>query len=126
MVEGGAAWTAAGRDHPVVERVLLQGRLADVEGAPDAARYRQADSRLHLAIASLTGSRRIVAAATEARSCIHDLLDGIPVLPANIEHSNTQHRQIVSAILSGHQDRARHVMEQHCDDTAALLRGLLP
>ena len=49
----------------------------------------------------------------------------IPVLPVNIEHSSRQHSEIVTAILSGHAQAARRAMESHCDDTAALLRGLL-
>jgi len=28
-------------------------------------------------------------------------------------------------VLDGQADRARQTMEEHCDDTAALLRGLL-
>jgi GntR family transcriptional repressor for pyruvate dehydrogenase complex len=31
----------------------------------------------------------------------------------------------VSAVVAGAPARARRAMEQHCDDTAALLRGLL-
>jgi len=31
----------------------------------------------------------------------------------------------VRAIVAGKPDLARGVMEEHCDDTAALLRGLL-
>jgi GntR family transcriptional repressor for pyruvate dehydrogenase complex len=53
------------------------------------------------------------------------MLQAIPVLQVNIEHSNAQHRTIVSAVLDGDRARARRCMEQHCDDTAALLRGLL-
>ena len=34
-------------------------------------------------------------------------------------------RPEVSAILAGKPDRARKVMQEHCDDTAALLRGLV-
>jgi GntR family transcriptional repressor for pyruvate dehydrogenase complex len=49
----------------------------------------------------------------------------IPVLRRNIEHSNTQHEQVVAAILGGDADRARAVMEEHCDATSALLRGLI-
>ena len=59
------------------------------------------------------------------QSTMHEMLSAIPVLDANIAHSNTQHARIVSAILGGRADRARQVMEEHCDDTAALLRGLL-
>jgi GntR family transcriptional repressor for pyruvate dehydrogenase complex len=53
------------------------------------------------------------------------MLVAIPVLDVNIEHSVRQHRQILSAVLKGDATRARRVMESHCDDTAALLRGLL-
>ena len=53
------------------------------------------------------------------------MLIAIPVLPINITHSSRQHADIVSAILKGNARRARATMENHCDDTAALLRGLL-
>jgi GntR family transcriptional regulator, transcriptional repressor for pyruvate dehydrogenase complex len=53
------------------------------------------------------------------------MLVAIPVLSVNIEHSNAQHDAIVEAIIAGDPIRARRVMESHCDDTAALLRGLL-
>ena len=53
------------------------------------------------------------------------MLIAIPVLPVNIEHSDAQHADIVDAILPATPTRARRVMESHCDDTAALLRGLL-
>jgi GntR family transcriptional repressor for pyruvate dehydrogenase complex len=46
-------------------------------------------------------------------------------LPANISHSNAQHRAIVAAVLAGDEDGAREFMEEHCDATSALLRGLL-
>ncbi|MBV9488038.1 MAG: FCD domain-containing protein, partial [Frankiaceae bacterium] len=42
-----------------------------------------------------------------------------------IHHSDRQHAAIVAAILSGQPDLARTEMEEHCDGTAALLRGLL-
>ena len=59
------------------------------------------------------------------QSTMHEMLSAIPVLEANIAHSDTQHARIVSAILAGRPDRAHQVMQEHCDDTAALLRGLL-
>ena len=87
--------------------------------------HRQADSRFHLTIAALTGSPRIVESVTSVQSTLHEMLSAIPVLETNIAHSDTQHARIVTAILAGRPDRARQVMEEHCDDTAALLRGLL-
>jgi GntR family transcriptional repressor for pyruvate dehydrogenase complex len=53
------------------------------------------------------------------------MLLAIPVLEANIGHSDRQHAALVRAILSADQDRAGRVMTEHCDDTAALLRGLV-
>ena len=82
-------------------------------------------SRLHLAIASLTKSLALVDAVRRVQADLHDMLVAIPVLSVNIEHSNAQHDAIVEAIIAGDPIRARRVMESHCDDTAALLRGLL-
>ncbi|MBM7515994.1 FadR/GntR family transcriptional regulator [Nocardioides nitrophenolicus] len=125
VVEPGACHLAASRELSASERMLLTTALAAVDGAADPAEHRQADSRLHLAIAGVTGSPRTVAAVTDVQACLHDMLQAIPVLDVNIEHSGAQHRAIVTAILGGDPTRARRAMEQHCDDTAALLRGLL-
>ncbi|TQJ08449.1 GntR family transcriptional regulator [Lapillicoccus jejuensis] len=125
VVEPGAAWAAAGRSLTASERLLLTTSLTEVESAPDPGAHRQADSRLHLAIAGVTGSPRIVAAVTEVQARLHELLLRIPVLEANIAHSDRQHRAVVGAVLRGDPAAARRAMERHCDDTAALLRGLL-
>lgn len=125
IVEPGACWTAASRDLSAAERMLLTTSLTAVDQAPDPAAHRQADSRLHLALATVSGSTKTVAAVTEVQADLHDMLQAIPVLQRNIDHSNAQHRTIVSAVLVGNAVRARRAMEQHCDDTAALLRGLL-
>jgi GntR family transcriptional repressor for pyruvate dehydrogenase complex len=96
-----------------------------VAGAIDPGEHRQADSRLHLAIATATGSDLIADSVIHVQKYLHDMLTAIPMLAVNIEHSNAQHAEIVAAICAGQADRARAVMEQHCDDTSALLRGLL-
>ena len=125
VVEPGACWVAAGLGLSERERSLLTVALEEVDQAADPAAHRQADSRLHLAIATVTRSPSIIAAVTEVQGSLHDMLQAIPVLPVNIEHSSAQHAAIVSAILAGSPARARRAMEQHCEDTAALLRGLL-
>ena len=129
VVEPGACWVAAQRsaqgDLSTDERAMLTTALQEVDQAPDAAAHRQADSRLHLALAGLSGSPKIAAAVTEAQAALHEMLQRIPVLSANLEHSHRQHRGIVGAVLGGDADKARSLMEEHCDDTAALLRGLL-
>jgi len=71
------------------------------------------------------GSPMLVDAVTRSQAALHDMLMAIPVLRRNIEHSNAQHHQVVEAILAGDAERARAVMEEHCDATSALLRGLI-
>ena len=67
----------------------------------------------------------VVEAVTRAQAALGELLGAIPVLRANIEHSHEQHDVIVAAILRGDPDTARTTMEEHCDATSALLRGLI-
>lgn len=125
IVEPGAAELAASRRLTSEQQALLRTTLTAVSQAHDPAMHRQADSRLHLAIATVTGSPLTVAAVTEVQGTLDEMLQAIPVLEVNIEHSTEQHDEIVAAILAGEGPRARAVMESHCDDTAALLRGLL-
>ncbi len=125
LVEPGACYLAASRSLSASERMLLTTTLAEVDQAREPAEHRQADSRLHLAIASVCGSPMTAEAVTVVQASLHDMLQAIPVLDVNIEHSGAQHRAIVNAIVAGDATKARRAMEQHCDDTAALLRGLL-
>ncbi|MCL6538499.1 MAG: GntR family transcriptional regulator [Acidothermus sp.] len=125
VVEPGAAWLAARRDLSAEQRAALTAARQAVENAPDAASHRMADSRLHLTIATLSGSRMLVDAVTQAQILLHEMLTSIPVLQRNIAHSHAQHARIVAAILAGDAATARQVMEEHCEATSALLRGLL-
>lgn len=125
VVEAGVCQVAAGRQLAEPDRRQLLDSLAAASGARDGAGHRQADSRLHLALGAATGSPMLLEALTRAQSGLHEMLVAIPVLPVNIDHSDAQHAAIVDAVLAGDGPRARRTMERHCDDTAALLRGLL-
>ena len=46
-----------------------------------------------------------IEAVTEVQANLHDMLQAIPVLEVNIEHSSRQHRAIVKAILAGDADQ---------------------
>lgn len=129
VVEPGAAALAARR---VAEGALdsaelsqLWDHLVAAEAATDDARRRIADSRLHLAVAFVAGSESLTAAVADAQVRLGQLLAAIPVLRRNIAHSDAQHRTVVESIAAGDQDAARRAMEQHCDATSALLRGLI-
>lgn len=125
IVEPGACFVAAGRRLAAPDAARLVACETAVREAPDTASHRQADSRLHLAIAAATGSRMIMDAVTSVQAALHEMLQAIPVLGRNISHSNHQHGAIVAAVVAGKPVAARRAMEQHCDDTAALLHGLL-
>jgi GntR family transcriptional repressor for pyruvate dehydrogenase complex len=125
VVEPGACHIAAGRDLSEEQRAFLTRAHDDVASATDHAEHRQADSRFHLAIAAVTESALTARSVAAVQADLHDMLSAIPVLQVNLDHSNQQHRAIVTAILEGEATKARRVMESHCDDTAALLRGLL-
>jgi DNA-binding FadR family transcriptional regulator len=123
-VESGAAQSAARRSLRASERARLLRLQVACCDAPLRA-YRPADSRLHLAIAEMSGSVSLASAVADARVRVNDLLDAIPLLPRNIVHSNQQHAAIVQAVLAGDPRGARDAMAEHLDGTAALLRAFL-
>jgi DNA-binding FadR family transcriptional regulator len=123
VVETGAAQVlaASGGDRG---RDVLLSRLADLNNATPED-YRRLDTLFHLSIAELTGSSLLAAACTDARMRLNDLLNAIPVLQHNIDHTAEQHTAIAEAILAGDAGLARAAVAEHLDGTAALLRGFL-
>ncbi len=124
VVETGAADMAARASLSRQQRESLAECLAGMADAGSFG-YRQADTRLHLAIADAAGSPLLTASVVEARVRLVDLLNAIPMLERNLEHADAQHTAIVRAILAGDPEKARRTMEAHVAGTAALLRGFL-
>jgi GntR family transcriptional regulator, transcriptional repressor for pyruvate dehydrogenase complex len=124
VVEPGAAALAATHTLTAADRAGLHRYLAEATECSPAGR-RLADSRLHLAIAALGGSASVTAVVADAQMRLDELLRAIPVIAANIAHSNRQNVAMGDAILAGRPDTARVAMEEHIDGTAALLRGFL-
>ncbi|WP_225822056.1 FadR/GntR family transcriptional regulator [Streptomyces naphthomycinicus] len=124
VLEVGAAGLCAahGLDPEQAER--LREALDRTQGAP-LADYRRADTLLHLTLAELCGSPSLTAQYAAVRATVNDLLDCIPLLVRNLEHSQRQHTALVEAVLDGDADGAREMMREHCAGTAALLRGFL-
>lgn len=123
-LECGAAAAAAQRELRPAEQRHLREAL-EVASCADLGSYRRADSRLHLAIAEVTGSVSLTGAVAEARMRVNELLDAIPLLPPNIEHSNATHADIVAAVLDKDPAVASRCMAEHLESTAMLLRGFL-
>jgi DNA-binding FadR family transcriptional regulator len=80
---------------------------------------------LHLTLAELCGSPTLTAQYAAVRATVNDLLDCIPLLVRNLEHSQPSTVALVEAVLDGDADGAREMMREHCAGTAALLRGFL-
>ncbi|MGJ9404194.1 FadR/GntR family transcriptional regulator [Arthrobacter sp. KK5.5] len=124
VVEPAAAGRAASSALTAEQRTRLMHALREVSSA-EPNQYRPLDARLHVAIAEASGSTMLAGAVAEARAATSELLDRIPFLPRNIQHSNEQHQAIVEAVLEGDSVRAEALMAEHLEGTAALLRGFL-
>ena len=124
VVEVGAARAAAtqqlsSESRDELWRAHLECSLASPED------YRRLDSRFHLLLAEVTGSRKLVEEVASTRMKVNQFLDAIPLLTPNISHSTEQHEEIVSGVLRGQADLAAMAMRDHLEGTAALLRGFL-
>ncbi|MER6608010.1 FCD domain-containing protein [Streptomyces sp. NPDC000927] len=124
VLEAGAAGLCAeqGLTDAGVQR--LRAALAATHEAP-LPEYRRRDTLFHLTLAELAGSPSLTAQYAAVRATVNDLLDCIPLLVRNLEHSQHQHTSIVEAVLDRDAEAARAVTREHCDGTAALLRGFL-
>jgi DNA-binding FadR family transcriptional regulator len=125
VVEGGASGLAATRTLAASDRAYLRQRLDQATASTEDPDRRLADSRLHLAIAGLSGCQTLAQAVADVQLRLDHLLAAIPVLRRNIAHSDAQHAAVVDAVLAGNPDGAREAMEEHVDATSALLRGFL-
>ncbi|CAL9318759.1 FadR/GntR family transcriptional regulator [Streptomyces sp. SudanB182_2057] len=124
VLEVGAAGLCAAHGLSGERARRLRDALERTREAP-LADYRRADTLLHLTLAELCGSPSLAERYAAVRATVNDLLDCIPLLVRNLEHSQRQHTALVEAVLEGDADGAREVMREHCAGTAALLRGFL-
>ncbi|MFE1437694.1 FadR/GntR family transcriptional regulator [Streptomyces sp. NPDC058739] len=124
VLETGAVELCAAHGLTEERAARLREALARTHDAP-LGDYRRLDTLLHLTLAELSGSPSLAAQYAAVRAAVNDLLDCIPLLVRNLEHSQRQHTALVEAVLDGDADAAREIMREHCAGTAALLRGFL-
>ncbi|GHH92341.1 FadR/GntR family transcriptional regulator [Streptomyces capillispiralis] len=124
VLEVGAAGLCAAHGLTEGQAARLRAALAGTHDAP-LAEYRRRDTLFHLTLAELCGSPSLTAQYAAVRATVNDLLDCIPLLVRNLEHSQRQHTALVEAVLEGDADGAREMTREHCAGTAALLRGFL-
>jgi GntR family transcriptional repressor for pyruvate dehydrogenase complex len=92
----------------------------------DFAGYRHLDVRLHVGIAELTGSGRLVALMTEVQGAMSGLISHIAHPPEVLDVSNDQHRRLVECLHRHDATGAGREMAEHTRATEYVLAGLLP
>lgn len=124
IVDVAAAGQAAAAELSEQQVAALRQALAECTESDDGS-MRQLDSRLHLLIAECTGIPSLLRAVADVRIRINQLLDLIPLLPVNLDHSHEQHRRLVEAVIEGRVADAERVATEHLAGTESLLRGFL-
>ncbi|HST50324.1 FadR/GntR family transcriptional regulator [Jatrophihabitans sp.] len=125
VVEPGAAYLAATRQLSADQGGWLIDFEEQVRAAGTPQAHRIADSRLHLAVATLSGSPMLIEAVVRVQACLDGLLSRIPLVAADVEQSHQAHRAVIAAILASDPLAARTEMERLCDGTAELVQTLL-
>ncbi|MBH1936710.1 FadR family transcriptional regulator [Streptomyces sp. AV19] len=124
VLELGAAELCAARELTRDQVARLRAALAATrDAAPED--YRRRDTLFHLTLTELSGSPSLAAHYAGVRAAVNGLLDCMPLLVRNLEHSQRQHTVLMTAVLTGDVAGAREVMREHCAGTAALVRGFL-
>lgn len=125
-VEVGIAQLAAERadDRGIdeLDRCVL-GMAATLNDFP---RYRRFDVRLHIGIAELTQSPRLVALMTHVEASTSSLLAYVAHPPEMLELSNEQHRRLLEQLRRRDSGGAGRAMAEHARYTEAALAELLP
>jgi len=124
VLETGAAEFAAVRELTEHERAHLRARLAECEVA-GLGEYRRKDSRLHLAIAEISGSPSLTAAVADVRMRSQRAARRNPVAAEEHRALQLANAALVDAVLDGDAPAARRAMAEHLEGTASLLRGFL-
>jgi DNA-binding FadR family transcriptional regulator len=125
-VEVGIAVLAAERATP--ERAdALDELVTEIDGLlDDFPAYRQLDIRLHVRLAEITGSHRLVAMTTEIEGAMSGLISHIAHPPEVLDAANAGHRRLVAAVRRHDEAAAAREMAEHARGTEHVLAGLLP
>ncbi|MGI8715464.1 MAG: FadR/GntR family transcriptional regulator, partial [Solirubrobacteraceae bacterium] len=102
---------------------LVAGIDAELHDFPS---YRQLDIRLHVGLAEITGSPRLVAMTTEIEGAMSGLISHIAHPPEVLDAANAGHRRLVAAVRRHDESAAAREMAEHARGTEHILAGLLP
>ncbi len=126
MVEAGVVLLAAERARPATIDAL-DDLVTAIDGLlDDFPAYRQLDVRLHVGLAELTGSPRLVRAMTDVQGAMTGLISHIAHPPEVLDSANLQHRRLLTAVRRHDPSAAVRVITEHLHGTEHVLAGLLP
>lgn len=123
-VGGEAAALAAMRCTTKAAKVLAAAEAKAAAGTKDGNSYRLADSALHVAIAEVAQSTRLIAAEAQIQIELSEMLRAIPRPRVALDESNKQHTPLISAIADRDAERARELAIHHVEGTYDWLIGL--
>ena len=125
-VEVGIAVLAAERARPEALDALDRMVAAIDDTLYDFPAYRQIDIRLHVGLAELTESPRLVTLMTEIQGAMSGLISHIAHPPEVLDSANDQHRRLLGAVRRRDEAGAAREMTEHLRGTEHILAGLLP
>ena len=123
-VSGEAAALAAERCNAAAVRTLKAAEAAAAERTGDPHDYRLADSALHVAIAEVSQSARLIAAEAQIQIELSERLRSIPRPTVALAASHKQHVPLLKAIYDRKPDLARSLAIAHVEGTYDWLLGL--
>jgi GntR family transcriptional regulator, transcriptional repressor for pyruvate dehydrogenase complex len=106
--------------------VLMRDCVDRMAAATEFDDYRRADVRFHIAIAQATGLSRLVALMTEVHSEVSEVIAHIAHPPEVLDHSNTEHAQMIEAFARHDAEAAVELLKRHLIGTEHILGGLFP
>jgi GntR family transcriptional repressor for pyruvate dehydrogenase complex len=125
-IEIGIAVLAAERAEPGMLDSLDEMAEALDGMLENFAAYRQVDVRLHVGLAELTRSPRLVSAVTAVQGEMTGIISLIAHPPEVLDSSNAQHRRLLAAVRRHDPGGAARAMAEHLRGTEHILAGLLP
>jgi GntR family transcriptional regulator, transcriptional repressor for pyruvate dehydrogenase complex len=123
-VSGEAAYLAAERCTTDDARALVVAQRAAHAALAKPEVYRLADGRLHVFIAELSRSQRLVSAETQVQATLSNFLAALPRTATATRLSDDQHDNIIRAISEHRPDAARAATMEHIEATYGWVIGL--
>ena len=123
IVEGGAAALAARRitDAQLDHLRALAREMKETEAFRE---WSEQDTLLHLLIADITGSSRVMVEVGKLRAAVFEISQLVPVAAEVVELANREHDQLIDAISRRDERAATAAMVAHVESTHALWLGL--